>query len=103
MNRPPTTLDLRERVAQRVEDRIANDPVRSIPVEGRRSARKAASLTQHDIADLIGVSDASVAHWESGRSHPSSAHAAKYAEILRLCSEFAVERALREQNGVGHE
>ena len=32
--------------------------------------RKARQLTQHDLADIIGISDKTVSRWETGRGMP---------------------------------
>ena len=36
-----------------------------------RAARIASSLTQRQLADMLGVSDAAISRWESGRDNPS--------------------------------
>jgi Zn-dependent peptidase ImmA (M78 family)/DNA-binding XRE family transcriptional regulator len=52
---------------------------------GRRLklAREAASLTQEDAADQIGLSRAALAQFEAGTKAPSSLHLARLAEIYR--------------------
>ncbi len=49
-----------------------------------RDARKARSLTQEDLAALLGVSSRSVGDWERGSAEPRSTTAAKLAEILGI-------------------
>ena len=42
--------------------------------------RKARQLTQHDLADIIGISDKTVSRWETGRGMP------EVSLIIPLCN-----------------
>jgi transcriptional regulator with XRE-family HTH domain len=48
------------------------------------SARKNAGLTQHELAELLSISQSAVALWESGKSHP------RVATLLELSSLYGV-------------
>lgn len=45
-------------------------------------ARKAAGLTQRQLADAIGVDAITVSRWERGASRPGEVH------LMRLCGEI---------------
>lgn len=47
--------------------------------------REAAGLRQYELADLMGVKQASVSAWESGKAKPTAANLEKLASILN-CS-----------------
>ena len=47
-----------------------------------REARQQRRLTQVQVAEALGVSQSAVAQWESGRSVPSAATAAKIEKLL---------------------
>ena len=54
--------------------------------------RRAAHLTQRDIADECGVVAGTVAGWETGRLRPGYRAGRLYAEVLmRLAAEFGDE------------
>lgn len=53
-----------------------------------RERRLNLSLTQQQVADAFGINKASVAEWESGRTHPSSERLAKLAEVLQTTVDF---------------
>ena len=62
--------------------------------ENLTQARKAAGLTQADVAAKLGVSRQAVSRWESGQSKPST-------EKLLALGEFygvAIDRLLRAEN-----
>lgn len=46
--------------------------------------RKARQLTQHDLADIIGISDKTVSRWETGRGMP------EVSLIIPLCNELGI-------------
>lgn len=66
-----------------------------------KEARLAVGLTQLEAAARIGVTAASVARWEQGRSTPSGRHLKKAAEIYEadfgLTADPASVRALEER------
>jgi len=47
-------------------------------------ARDALSISNQDLADLIGVHKSSLAQWLSGERSPSAAHVAALAEALNI-------------------
>ena len=49
-----------------------------------RDARLAAGLSQAGLGQKLGLSDAAVNHWESGKSEPSRKHMAALIELLGL-------------------
>lgn len=46
------------------------------------AARKAKNLTQTQLADLVGVDQALVSKWESGKVHPNADNIAKLKSVL---------------------
>jgi transcriptional regulator with XRE-family HTH domain len=64
----------------------------SLPVpDVRRLLRKNAGLTQHDIAEIVGVDRAAVTRWESGLRAPRGANALAYAGLLERLAREALE------------
>ena len=58
------------------------------------AARVNAGLTQHDVAEKIGVSENTLRSWENGKTLPSVAVARKLAELYGLSLDnifFATE------------
>lgn len=53
----------------------------------RRAIREAAGVTQARLAKEIGVTDRSIANWETGSSRPSPRHLGTYAELLCALQE----------------
>jgi len=54
-----------------------------LPTIRRRSAiREAAGLHQDDLAEVLGVSQATVSRWESGLREPAGENRRRYAEVL---------------------
>lgn len=51
--------------------------------------REAAGLRQYELANLMGVKQASVSAWESGKAMPSAENLLKLADILE-CSVDAL-------------
>lgn len=49
-----------------------------------RSARKAAGLSQNDLARKIGVTFMAVSHWEVGRNYPRAEQLIKLCQVLDL-------------------
>jgi len=49
-----------------------------------RSKRTAAGHTQETFADLIGVTQPAVCHWENGTNEPSAANYRRIAEALDI-------------------
>ena len=52
-----------------------------------REARKAQGLTQEQLAELIGVTQGTVAQWENGLTHPSFEKIPKVANALGITVE----------------
>lgn len=52
------------------------------PPEMRRALRRAAGLSQLDVAELIGVSRAAVSRWESGARRPQRSNRIRYHSVL---------------------
>lgn len=48
-----------------------------------RSLRKAAGMTQQQLADAVGVTQTMVARWETGRAKPSAKNARRIKELLQ--------------------
>lgn len=48
-----------------------------------RSLRKAAGMTQQQLADIIGVTQTMVARWETGRAKPSAKNARRIKDLLQ--------------------
>ena len=48
------------------------------------AARKNAGMTQHQLAETLGVCDSTVAHWESGRSLPNITYVTPLEEVLGM-------------------
>lgn len=46
--------------------------------------RKVRQLTQHDLADIIGISDKTVSRWETGRGMP------EVSLIIPLCNVLGI-------------
>ncbi|MFB7652253.1 MULTISPECIES: helix-turn-helix domain-containing protein [unclassified Streptomyces] len=57
------------------------------PPKARRRLREAASLTQAQLADRMGVTRATVRTWESGRTTPRGRKREAYAELLKALAE----------------
>lgn len=58
-----------------------------------RDLRRAADLSQRDLAERIGVSHMSVSHWETGRNEPSARQLRLLAEAFGVPMEsIAFER-----------
>lgn len=53
-----------------------------------RELRKAKGLTLQQLADVFGISRASVSEWESGRSKPDAGRLLKLAEVLGATIEY---------------
>ena len=58
-----------------------------------REARRAAGLTQRELADLVGVASNTVWAWEAGRVRPTHAH---LVEVARHCRADVRELEGRE-------
>ncbi|UDM05547.1 helix-turn-helix transcriptional regulator [Streptomyces longhuiensis] len=53
----------------------------------RQQLRRAAGLTQQEVADAVGVKRLAVARWELGQTHPRRPHRAVYLHLLRRLAE----------------
>lgn len=58
------------------------------------SAREKAGLSQTEVAKALGVNQASVSHWESGKTQPRSAQLPKIAKLYGV----TVDELLREED-----
>jgi DNA-binding transcriptional regulator YiaG len=50
--------------------------------DARRALRKAAGLTGHRTAQILGVTDMTVSLWERGEREPRGENLARYVELL---------------------
>lgn len=55
----------------------------------RRAIRKAAGITQAEIADQVGVSRAAVSRWEEGTRNPRRRHRVRYHVVLSDLSQHS--------------
>lgn len=55
-----------------------------------RILRLRAGVTQTELAEKIGVSTASISHWETGRHSPKSGDIVKLADALNVPAESIV-------------
>lgn len=79
-------------VTGELSDMLAAAQVRADLRSGRaREIRRRAGLTQAAVGRVVGVGQATVAAWETGRRVPGAAHAARLAELL-----WRLERLARE-------
>lgn len=77
------------------------------PRQTIRAHRKAAGLTQQQLADRLGVSNIAVSLWERAEGEPSAANLAKLSAIFAVPmeavawtrAEAAAERASRNSSG----
>lgn len=75
-----TQTQVRARTQRAVDERRQQW---DLPAPGeRRHLRKQAGLTLRDFGKVLGVSGATVHHWESGKRQPSLEHAKKYRTAL---------------------
>ncbi|MGW6738793.1 helix-turn-helix domain-containing protein [Streptomyces sp. NPDC055013] len=66
------------------------------PPKERRRLREAASLTQAQVAERVGVSRETVRAWESGRTTPRGRRRDAYAHLLRSLAEKSAEKSPEE-------
>lgn len=72
-------------VADRIRSRL--HVRRELPSpEQRRELRKAAGMSQQELADVIGVTPQAVSYWEAGRT-PSGSFLDLYVDALRALQE----------------
>lgn len=57
------------------------------------AARKKAGLTQAQVAEALGISDAAVNQWEKGKTFPKTEFLPKLAKLL----DCTVDELLREE------
>jgi DNA-binding transcriptional regulator YiaG len=75
----------------KAEESIAAPSLR-FSAEGFSSLRKKLGLSGNDMAKLLGVSNQSVYHWESGKSKPRAAQLAAISQIRKLGKKEAAEK-----------
>lgn len=66
------------------------------PVERRKPLREAFGLSQVDLAKQLGVSDAALSKWESGKSTPRGEGRRKYAAFCKTAEDVLKEREKEE-------
>lgn len=54
-----------------------------------RDARTTRGLSQYELADLLGVRNAAVSSWETGKANPSPEHMVALIEVLALDKDEA--------------
>ena len=65
-------------------------------MEAIKQARKAANLTQSQLAEKLGVSQAAVAQWENGLTHPSYSILRPLANVLNIPVDDLIEEVTDE-------
>lgn len=68
--------------------------VKSIQGQHLAELRKMANLSQHELADLVGISQSTVAFWEQSPKPPRSDILPKLAEILGVSVEDIIHTSL---------
>ncbi|MFJ9472459.1 helix-turn-helix domain-containing protein [Streptomyces caniferus] len=63
------------------------------PPNVRQQLRRAAGLTQQEVAEAVGVKRLAVARWELGETHPRRPHRAAYTHLLKRLAERYPEAA----------
>ncbi|MGW0713092.1 helix-turn-helix domain-containing protein [Streptomyces sp. NPDC002643] len=66
------------------------------PVERRKQLREAFGLSQVALAQQLGVSDAALSKWESGKSNPRGDARKRYASFCKTAEEVLKEREQKE-------
>ena len=51
---------------------------------GRRRLREAAGLTQYELAEIMGVTQVAISHWEQGEREPQGRFRYKYFATLAV-------------------
>jgi DNA-binding transcriptional regulator YiaG len=71
-------------MAAAIEDLLAKSRLRRrLPdAEIRALLRQRAGVSQAEVADVVGVTAATVSRWESGTRTPSGVHLTRYLELL---------------------
>lgn len=75
-------MQIAQQIAAQVSERLRVHADLPSPAQ-RRALREAAGLSQREFASAIGVSQASIALWESGRRAPRATHLERYVAGLR--------------------
>ncbi|MGW0703382.1 helix-turn-helix domain-containing protein [Streptomyces sp. NPDC002867] len=70
------------------------------PPEERRRLREAKSLTETQLATMLGVTGATIRSWETGRTSPRGRKREAYAKLLAACE---AERAAPSEERAAHE
>lgn len=59
-----------------------------MPKISLEAARVNAKLTQKELAEILGVSNATIVNWEKGYTEPSVAHLRKISELSGIPMDF---------------
>lgn len=63
------------------------------PPERRAQIRRDAGITQYQLAEILGISRPTLAHWESGKRNPSGPSLSKYLEALNAMAAAELDDA----------
>jgi DNA-binding transcriptional regulator YiaG len=79
----------------RLDDLTSISEARGLLESGRAvEIRKAARLSQGEVAAFCGVDPAAVSRWESGQRSPRGAAAIRFARLMRALEERAATGAV---------
>jgi transcriptional regulator with XRE-family HTH domain len=67
-----------------------------VDVQQLRDARRAAGLSQAEVARRLGTTQSAIARWERGDVSPSLANAVRYAEAVRATLTLTTDQDLLE-------
>lgn len=59
-----------------------------MPTISLEAARVNAKLTQKELADILGVSNATIVNWENGRTEPNLTQLKKISELSGIPMDF---------------
>lgn len=57
-----------------------------------KQLREAAKLSQRDLAEMLGVSNAAVSMWESGKNRISTGYLERLADIFGVTTDYILGR-----------
>ena len=66
--------------------------------ENIRKARKAAGITQQELADALGVRQKDVSRWETGAYIPGIKNVAAICRILNVSADILLETGLKDHD-----